>query len=170
MQPFPVVRDLRRLQEESARQEKQGSCRDHHRVAGDVTRHHRANKHHVGVGGDEGGEEDEPEVEDAAVEAEDVARDRREREALDGEEGEVHDEGGDHVGGRAVGVVWGLADEDEPLLDEGGHRVVGWEEDEADGEDVEVEEAVDGDEAALVEVLEEGREDQSHHREDDLTG
>lgn len=143
VQPFPVDGDLGRFQEEAAGEEEESCGGYDHCVSGDVARNDSTNQHHVGVCGDERGVEDQPELDDAAVEAEDVFGDGCEGEALDGEEWEVDDEGGDDVGGGAVGIVGGLPDEDEPLLDEGWDGVVGGEEDKADGEDVEVEDAVD---------------------------
>ena len=102
VKPLPVYRNLCSLQEEAAGQEEERGGRDHNGVACDVAWHERADQHHVGVGGDQRREEDDPEVEQATVEPEHEFGDGREGEALDGEEGDVDDEGGDDV--RMLGM------------------------------------------------------------------
>uniref|UniRef100_A0A0E0QR67 Uncharacterized protein n=1 Tax=Oryza rufipogon TaxID=4529 RepID=A0A0E0QR67_ORYRU len=168
VQPPPPHRDERPLEEEAAGEEEERRRRDDDGVAGDVAGDERRDEHDVGVGGDEGGEEDDPEVEQAALHPEHQLGDHGEGEPLHGEEGEVDDEGGDDVGRRPVGVVRPLPDEDEPLLDEGWHGVVGGEEDEADGEDVEVEQPVHRRDVAGAEAAEHGGEDDRHRREHHL--
>uniref|UniRef100_A0A0D3H6N1 TPR repeat-containing thioredoxin TDX n=2 Tax=Oryza barthii TaxID=65489 RepID=A0A0D3H6N1_9ORYZ len=170
VQPPPSHRDERPLEEEAAGEEEERRRRDDDGVAGDVAGDERRDEHDVGVGGDEGGEEDDPEVEQAALHPEHQLGDHGEGEPLHGEEGEVDDEGGDDVGRRPVGVVRPLPDEDEPLLDEGRHGVVGGEEDEADGEDVEVEQPVHRRDVAGAEAAEHGGEDDRHRREHHLPG
>lgn len=83
---------------------------------------------------------------------------------LEQEEWEVGDDPGDDVGGGAVRVVRGLPDEDEALLDEGRHGVVGGEEEDADGEDEEAE-AVGDPLRVVLGLGEHGGHQEPHHRE-----
>ncbi|GFZ18882.1 pentatricopeptide repeat (PPR-like) superfamily protein [Actinidia rufa] len=70
---------------------------------------------------------------------------------------------------RAVGVVRGLTDKDEALLDESGDSVVGGEEEEADGEDEEAEVVGDALEVILG-VLEHGGHHEAHDGENPPVG
>lgn len=105
MQPPPVDWNLCALEEEATCEEEEGGGRDDDCITGYVGGDHGGDEHDVGVGGDEGGEEDDPKVKDGGIEFEHELRDDGESEALDGKEGDVDDEGGDDVGGGAIGIV-----------------------------------------------------------------
>jgi hypothetical protein len=126
--------------------------------------HDGADEDDEGVGGQQRRVEHDEEVEELAVELEREPDDGGVGGRLEQEEGEVGDEPRDDVGGGAVRVVRRLPDEDEALLDEGRHGVVGGEEEDADGEDEEAEAVGD----ALRVVLglgEHGGHQEPHHRQ-----
>lgn len=167
--PLPVRGHRVVVQEVAAEEEEERREGDHRRVPQNVVGHHRADEHHEGVGGQQRHVEHQQEVGELALKPQREPHDGGVDGGLQGQEGEVGDEPGDGVGGGAVGVVGGLADEDVSLLDEGRDRVVGGEEEEADGEDEEAE-AVGDALRGVFRVPEHGRHHDPHHRQDQEAG
>ncbi|KAI7986258.1 hypothetical protein LOK49_LG14G00059 [Camellia lanceoleosa] len=97
MEPHPVLRYLRRLQEKAASEEEDSCCGDHDCITSDVTRNKCTNEHHVSVSSDQRGIKDEPEVNETASEMKYEMGDRNECETLNGKKREVNNEGGNDI-------------------------------------------------------------------------
>lgn len=167
--PLPAPWDAVAAEEVSAEQEEEGGEGDDGRIPEDEVGNDGADEDDEGVGGQQRHVEHDEKVEEAAAEAEREPDYAGVGGGLQEEEGEVGDEAGGSVGGGAVGIVGGLANEDEALLDEGWDGVVGGEEEEADGEDEEAE-AVGDALGGVLGLEEHGGHHQAHNGQHHLAG
>lgn len=163
VQPAPVNGYAQSLQEESTGKEEECSRGNYNCVSRYVTGHKCTYKHYISICSDKRCKENQPEVQETATQVEHHSGDDCESEALNCKEREIDDERGDNIRRGTISIVGCFSHEDESLLDECGDCIVGGEENEADGEDVEIQEPIDGREIIVCEVLEEGGQNESHY-------
>lgn len=151
--PLPPFRDAAAFEEIATEEEEERGESDDCSIAQYVVGHHRTDKHHEWIGGEQRDVENDDEVVEVPVEFECEPDDCSVCQGLDQEEGEVGDEAWDGIWGGAVRVVWRLSNEYEALLDESRDGVIGREKEETDGEDDEAE--ASGDSLGVILGIEE---------------
>lgn len=140
MQPYPVLGNLVSGKEVATSEEVESCEGKDCGVSQDEVGHQGTDEHDEGAGVEQGHIKHQRKEENAAIKLESPPGDDGVGEGLNSQEREGGDDPGNGVGGGPVGIVGGFPDEDEPLLDECGHGVVGGEEEEADCENEEREE------------------------------